>query len=67
MDPITRSVPKLKPNEYRSLPNGNDPKFKFKIFNMGVDFIQNFISDPKIDFNFIFEVNRINAEYNGFV
>ena len=23
----------------RSFPNGNDLKFKFKIFNMGVDFI----------------------------
>ena len=46
----------------RSLPIGTDLKFKFKIFNMGVDFIYNFISDTKINFNIISEVSRIKAE-----
>ena len=32
-------------------------KIKFKTFNMHVDFLKNFISDPKINFNFISEVS----------
>ena len=45
----------------RSFSNGTDLKFKFKIFNMVVDFTQNFMYNPKMNSNFIFEVG---AEWN---
>ena len=48
----------------RSLPNDTDLKFMFKIFNMGVVFIKDFIRDRKINFNFTIEVSLIKAEYN---
>ena len=40
----------------RSFPNGTDLKFKFKIFNMVVDFIKNFMYNPNMNSNFISEV-----------
>ena len=40
----------------RILSNGTDLKFKFKIFNMGVDFIQNLMYNPAMNSNFIYEV-----------
>ena len=46
------------PEDNRSFPNDADLKIEFKIFNMGVDFIYNFMSNPKINFILIAEVSR---------
>ena len=42
----------------RSLPNDGHLKIKFETFNIRVDFLKNFIFNPKINFNFISEVSR---------
>ena len=42
----------------RSFPNDADLKSKFKIFNIGVDYIKNFMSNPKRNIIFIAEVSR---------
>ena len=39
----------------RSLPNDTELKSELMIFNMGVDFIENFMSNPKISFDKINE------------
>ena len=42
----------------RRFANDADLKIKFKIFNMGVECIQNFMSNPKMNFILISEVSR---------
>ena len=39
----------------RCLPNNADLKRKFKIFNMNVDFVQNFMKNPKMNLSHITE------------
>ena len=50
--------------DQRSFPNDADLNIKFKIFNMGVDFIWNFMSNPKMNFILIADLTVIRTECN---
>ena len=54
---LTKRQLEITDNNFRQ----TDLKIKFKIFNMGIDFMKNFIYNPNMNSNFISE---IGAEWN---